>query len=55
MLNQVREPLLEVLRISPDFRPAREPLQRMAAALAARDAVAARDLLARLQTLRPER
>src|SRR5213075_2331960 len=33
MLAQVREPLLAVLRTSPDFRPARDPLLRMAAAL----------------------
>ncbi|HWK50279.1 MAG TPA: fused MFS/spermidine synthase, partial [Steroidobacter sp.] len=34
MLAQVREPLLEVLHISPEFRPAYDPLVRMAAALA---------------------
>ena len=34
MLAQVREPLLSVLRISPDFRPAYDPLLSMAAALA---------------------
>lgn len=34
MLAQVRQPLLDVLRTSPDFRPAREPLLRLAAALA---------------------
>ncbi len=54
MLAQVREPLLEVLRISADFRPAREPLQRMAAVLARSDPAAARvlqDELARLQPL----
>jgi spermidine synthase len=45
MLAQVREPLLAVLRTSPDFRPARDPLQRMAAALAAEDPVAARGLM----------
>ena len=37
MLAQVREPLLAVLRISPDFAPAREPLQRLAQALRGRD------------------
>jgi spermidine synthase len=54
MLSQVREPLLEVLRLSPDFRPAREPLQRMAAVLARSDPAAARalqDELARLQPM----
>ncbi len=33
MLAQVREPLLSVLRISPDFRPAYDPLLSMATAL----------------------
>ncbi len=37
MLAQVREPLLAVLRISPDFRPAYDPLLRMANALARSD------------------
>lgn len=46
MLAQVREPLLEVLRTSPDFRPARDPLLRMADALARHgDAAGARALL----------
>ena len=39
MLAQVREPLLAVLRISPDFRPAYDPLLRMAGALVAIDVV----------------
>ena len=51
MLTQVREPLLAVLRESPDFRPAAEPLRRMAAALAERDPEAARALLLELQRL----
>jgi spermidine synthase len=46
MLAQVREGLLGVLRISPDFRPASDPLLRMAAALNERDPAAARALLA---------
>jgi spermidine synthase len=46
MLAQVREGLLGVLRISPDFRPAADPLLRMAAALNERDPAAARALLA---------
>ena len=45
LLAQVREPLLAVLRISPDFRPARDPLQRMSLALEPSDPVAARALL----------
>jgi spermidine synthase len=57
MLTQVREPLLSVLRISPDFRPAYDPLLRMAGVLAHTDDGAARGLLgelARLQPARPE-
>lgn len=57
MLAQVGQPLLEVLRISPDFRPAYDPLLRMALALARTDAPAAASLLqelARLQPARPE-
>lgn len=37
MLDQVEQPLLEVLRLSPDFQPAREPLMRLAQAVATRD------------------
>jgi spermidine synthase len=48
MLAQVREPLLGVLHTSPDFRPAREPLLRMAQALAASDPPAAQALLREL-------
>lgn len=51
MLAQVREPLLAVLRTSPEFRPAREPLQRMAQALAASDPAAAQALQAELAQL----
>jgi spermidine synthase len=49
MLAQVRAPLLDVVRISADFRPAAQPLRRMARALAATDAPAADALLAELQ------
>jgi spermidine synthase len=52
MLAQVQEPLLSVLQISPDFRPAYEPLLQMAQALAAVDPAAARDLTARLLRIR---
>ena len=48
MLAQVREPLLDVLRISPDFRPAYDPLLRMATALNESDPAAAQALLADL-------
>ncbi len=53
MLAQVREGLLGVLRISPDFRPASEPLLRMAADLDQRDPAAARALLAELARVQP--
>ena len=55
MLAQVREPLLAVLRISPDFRPAYEPLLRMARALAGSDAAAAQALLLDLDQIRATR
>jgi spermidine synthase len=55
MLAQVREPLLQVLDISADFRPAYDPLLHMATELAQRDAGAARSLLARLARLQPGR
>ena len=50
MLAQVREPLLAVLRTSPDFRPAHDPLLRMAQALARSDAAAAQLLMRELAT-----
>jgi spermidine synthase len=55
MLNQVREPLLSVLRISPDFRPAYDPLLQMAVGLAAVDTAAARALLMELVHVQPSR
>jgi len=55
MLAQVREPLLGVLRLSPDFRPAYDPLLAMAATLARTDASGARVLLAELTRLQPAR
>ena len=55
MLAQVRAPLLGVLRLSPDFRPAYDPLLAMAAALARTDAAGARDLLGELVRLQPNR
>ena len=55
MLAQVREPLLEVLRISPEFRPAYDPLLQMAAALAQIDARSAHALLTELQSVQPAR
>ena len=55
MLAQVREPLLSVLRISPDFRPAYDPLISMAAALARSNVSEARTLLSELTRLQPSR
>jgi spermidine synthase len=55
MLARVREPLLSVLRTSPDFRPAYDPLLRMAIAVAPDDRAAARALLADLQRAQPAR
>ena len=55
MLAQVREPLLDVLHTSPDFRPAYDPLLRMAVALSRIDRDAARTLLGQLQQVQPAR
>ena len=55
MLDQVREPLLAVLRISPEFRPAYDPLLQMAIALEDIDRAAARALLNDLQQVQPLR
>ncbi|MBA3597696.1 MAG: fused MFS/spermidine synthase [Methylibium sp.] len=55
MLAQVREPLLELLRASPDFRPAYDPLFSMALALARSDVADARALLLALQAVQPAR
>lgn len=55
MLAQVREPLLSVLQVSPEFRPAYDPLLRMATALGRIDVAAARELLAELQRVQPSR
>ncbi|HSI56221.1 MAG TPA: spermidine synthase [Ideonella sp.] len=57
MLARVRDPLLNVLRESPEFRPAYDPLWRLAAAVAPANPDAARAVLtelARLQPARPE-
>jgi spermidine synthase len=53
MLAQVRSPLLEVLKLSPDFRPAYDPLLRMAEALGSVDRADARDLLSELVHVQP--
>jgi spermidine synthase len=57
MLNQVREPLLALLRLSPDFTPAYDPLIKMAKALALTERTSAIELLnalKQIQPLRPE-
>jgi spermidine synthase len=55
MLAQVGQPLLDVLRASPDFRPAYDPLLRIAGALVQTDPTAARALLAELARVQPAR
>jgi spermidine synthase len=55
MLQQVREPLLSVLRVSPEFRPAFGPLWNMAKALEQQDPAAGQALLAELQAIAVER
>ena len=55
MLRQVREPLLAALRTSPDFRPAYDPLLRLAMALGRSDPAGAQALLRMLQQLQPAR
>jgi spermidine synthase len=55
MLAQVREPLLAVLRLSPDFRPAYDPLLAMGRALSRSDSTRARALLTELARLQPAR
>lgn len=55
MLAQVRDPLLAVLRISPEFRPAYDPLLAMATALAGSDPSGARALLGELARVQPRR
>lgn len=53
MLSRVGPSLLAVLRESPDFRPAADPLRRLAQALATRDPAGARQLLAELARIQP--
>jgi spermidine synthase len=53
MLAQVRAPLLAALKISPDFRPAYDPLLQLARALGLSDAAAARSLMEELVMLQP--
>jgi spermidine synthase len=55
MLDQVQDPLLAVLKISPDFRPAYDPLLRLAEAVATSDADRGHRLLGELTSLQPAR
>lgn len=55
MLAQVQAPLLAVLQTSPDFRPAFDPLQRMAQQLQNQDPAAAQDLMAALAAVEARR
>ncbi len=55
MLAQVQVPLLAIVRESPEFRPAYDPLIQLARALARSDATAARALLAELAAANPAR
>jgi spermidine synthase len=45
MLGRLREPLLELVRLSPDFAPAYDPLLAMARSLRPVDPDATRELL----------
>jgi spermidine synthase len=55
MLAQVGAPLLAILRASPDFRPAYDPLLNLARALAASDPALAQGLLSELASAQPAR
>ena len=55
VLTQVQAPLLAIVRSSPDFRPAYDPLLNLAQALARVDRPAARSLLTDLVTANPAR
>jgi len=55
MLAQVRQPLLSVLRESPDFRPAYDPLLAMAIGLSQSNVSGARTLLTELTQIQPAR
>lgn len=53
LLARVRDPLLEVLHISPDFTPAYRPLAALATKLRDREPFLARSLLRQLESLAP--
>ena len=52
MLDQVQRPLLKIAAMSPDFRPAYDPLLQLATALGRSDPLAARMLVDELQRVR---
>ena len=55
MLARVGAPLLDIVRLSPDFRPAYDPLLNMAGALASVDVAQAKALLDALVRAQPAR
>jgi spermidine synthase len=55
LLEQVQEPLLAILRTSPDFSPAYDPLLSVAASLRRSAPDLAWDLLTRVEAVAPER
>jgi spermidine synthase len=55
MLRRVRDPLIAVLRTSPDFRPAYDPLLQMARAISTASPQEAQALLTTLHRLQPAR
>lgn len=55
MLDRLQQPLLGLLRDSPEFRPAADPLRALAAAVRPRDPGRADDLLRQLERLQPQR
>jgi spermidine synthase len=55
MAARLTAPLLDIVRLSPEFRPAYDPLLRIAGALAGRDPEAAEALLHDLEQANPAR
>jgi spermidine synthase len=55
LLDETREPLLRIVRMSPDFEPAYRPLLGLANALHASDPEVADELLRELEAAAPER
>ena len=55
IMNKTKEPLLSILRISPEFRPAYDPLLMMALSLTETDKLSSISLLKALQAIQPKR